>query len=184
MNLVDRVKNILLNPKGEWPIIAGEATTTQALYTGYIMILAAIGPVAFMIRSLGFGGIGIVEAIITYILSLIMVYVVALIADMLAPTFGGEKNMMQSLKLVAYSCTATWLAGIFHLLGLLGGLLSLVALCYALYTFFLGVPAMKKCPADKAVPYTVVVVVCVLVLGAIIGALMRAMFWGGVGMGM
>ena len=184
MNLVDRVKNILLSPKEEWPKIAGEATTTQSLYTGYIMILAAIGPIAFIIRSLGFGGIGIAAAIVTYIVSLVMIYVVALIVDMLAPTFGGEKNILQSLKLVAYSCTATWLAGIFHLLGFLGGLLSLLALCYALYTFFLGVPVMKKCPAEKAVTYTVVVVLCVLVLGAIIGALMRSLFWGGAIMGM
>jgi hypothetical protein len=52
MSIVDRVKNILMSPKTEWPVIAGEATTTQALYTGYIMILAAIGPVALLLRSM------------------------------------------------------------------------------------------------------------------------------------
>ena len=48
-----------------------------------------------------------------------MIYLMALIVDALAPTFGGEKNFMQSLKLVAYSYTAAWLAGIFQLLGCL-----------------------------------------------------------------
>ena len=51
MNLVDRVKNILLAPKDEWPKIAPESETTQSMYVGYIMILAAIGPIAILLRS-------------------------------------------------------------------------------------------------------------------------------------
>ncbi len=103
MSIVDRVKNILLSPKTEWPVIAGEATTTQSLYTGYIMILAAIGPVAMLLRSVG---LGITGALVAYIVALAATYIMALIVDALAPTFGGEKNFMQSLKLTAYSYTA------------------------------------------------------------------------------
>src|SRR5262249_35727549 len=158
----------------------GEEATVASLYTGYIMILAAIGPIAMLIRSF----YGAVAAIIGYIIALVMLYVVALIVDALAPTFGGEKNFIQSLKLVAYSCTAVWVAGIFQLLGLLGGIVGLIALIYSLYTFYLGVAPLKKCPQDKAVGYTVVVIICILVLGAVIGALMRSMFWGGMSMSM
>ena len=42
MNLVDRVKNILLQPKEEWLAIDRESHTVQGLYTGYVLILAAI----------------------------------------------------------------------------------------------------------------------------------------------
>lgn len=175
MNLVERVKNILLSPKDEWPKIAGETETTQSLYTGYIMILAAIGPIAILIQSLA---VGAISAIVFYLVSLGICYVVALIVDMLAPTFGGEKNFMQSLKLTAYSYTAAWVGGIFQLLGLLGGLLGLLAALYSLYTFYLGVTVMKKCPPEKAVPYTVVVVLCILVAGAVIGALLRPTMFG------
>ena len=175
MSMIDRVKNILMSPKTEWPTIAGETTTTQALYTGYIMILAAIGPIAMLLRSMV---VGVAGAIVSYILSLIMIYVVALIVDVLAPTFGGEKNTLQSLKLVAYSCTAVWLAGIFQILGMLAGLFGLVALVYSLYTFYLGVTVMKKVPAEKAVTYTVVVVLCVIVLGALIGSLLQLTMYG------
>jgi Yip1 domain len=181
MNLVERVKGILLSPKEEWPKISAESETTQSLYTGYIMILAAIGPVAMLIGSRIYGVTG---AIVSYIVSLIMIYVVALIVDALAPTFGGEKNLIQSLKLVAFSCTAVWLAGIFQVLGMLAGLLSLLALIYSLYTFYLGVTVMKKCPQEKAVAYTVVVVVCVLVLGAVVGGVLRSTLYGGMTVGM
>ena len=44
--LVDRVKNILLSPKTEWERIDAEPATVKGLYTGYAMILAAIGPIA------------------------------------------------------------------------------------------------------------------------------------------
>ena len=89
MSMIDRVKNILMSPKTEWPTIAGEATTTQQLYTGYIMILAAIGPIAMLLHSTL---TGVVAAIITYLLSLVMLYIVALIVDVLAPTFGEGKG--------------------------------------------------------------------------------------------
>jgi len=176
MNLVDRVKGILLSPKEEWPKIEPEAATVQSLYTGYIMILAAIGPVAMLIHSLA---LGIVGAVVMYVAALAATYVMALIVDLLAPTFGGEKNFVQSLKLTAYSYTAVWVAGILHLIGALGGIIGLLASIYTLYTFFLGVPTMKKCPADKAVAYTLVVVVCGIVLAAVVGSLIMSTIFGG-----
>ncbi len=181
MSIVDRVKNILLSPKTEWPTIAGEAASTQSLYTGYIMILAAIGPIAMLLRSVG---LGVTGAIVAYIVALAAPYIMALIVDVLAPTFGGEKNFMQSLKLTAYSYTAVWLAGVLHLLGALGGVLELLAAVYTLYTFFLGVPVMKKCPQEKALAYTLVVVVCGIVLAAVVGGLMMSTTVGGMSMGM
>jgi hypothetical protein len=177
MALIDRVKNILLTPRTEWPAIAAEPATTQSLYVGYVMILAAIGPVAMAVRG---GILGTTVALLGYAISLGITFVLALIVDALAPTFGGEKNFLQSLKLVAYSYTAAWVAGIFHLLPFLGGLIGLLAAIYAFDTFYLGVPVMKKCPEDKAVAYTIVVAICGLVLGGVVvGALMSVIVGGG-----
>lgn len=186
MNLVDRIKNILLSPRTEWPKIAGEAATVQSLYVGYILILAAIAPLALLIRS---GGALIAAAIAQYVIALVITYLMALIVDTLAPTFNGTKDFTQSLKLVAYSYTAPWIAGVFLLLGgLIGGLIGLLAAIYAWYTFYLGVPVLKKCPAEKAVAYTIVVVLCGIVLAIVLGGvLMSAMFGGamtGAGFGM
>ena len=49
MALLDRLKGILLDPKNEWPKIAAEAATTQSIYTGWVMIFAAIGPLAMLV---------------------------------------------------------------------------------------------------------------------------------------
>jgi hypothetical protein len=181
MALVDRVKNILLTPKTEWPKIAEEEETAQSIYTGYVMILAAIGPIAMAIVG---GAIGATVAVVSYGISLGVIFLLALIIDALAPTFGGEKNFVQSLKLIAYSYTAAWVAGIFHLLPFLGGVIGLLAAIYAFYTFYLGVPVMKKCPGDKAVGYTIVAAICAFVLGALITGLVMTTIGGGAGMGM
>jgi len=90
--------------------------------------------------------------------------VLAVIVDALAPTFGGTKDFVASLKLVAYSYTAAWLSGVFLLLGMLGYLLTLVATIYAFYTFVLGAPVLGKSSSEKAIPFTLVVVLCAIVL--------------------
>lgn len=184
MALIDRVKNILMSPRTEWPKIAEEPATISSLYTGYILILAAIGPLAIALRL---HALGIGVAIVSYLIALAISYVLALIVDALAPTFGGQKNFIQSLKLVAYSYTAAWVAGIFHLLPWIGGVLGLVAAIYSFYTFYLGAPIMMKATAEKAAGFTIVVVICGLVLGVVVsGLLMSALFGGAMmtGMGM
>jgi hypothetical protein len=188
MNLVDRVKRILLSPRTEWEVIDAEQTTPAALYTGYIAPLAAIGPIAQLIGSTVFGiplplmgtyrvplGSALTGAIIGYVLTLVGTYVLALIIDALAPTFDGQRNQIQALKVAAYSSTAAWLAGIFALIPLLG-FLGLVGL-YSLYLLYLGLPVLMKTPREKALPYTAVVILAAIVLFIIIG-MIAARFTG------
>jgi hypothetical protein len=170
MNLVERIRGILLEPRNEWTKIAAEPATVQSIYTGWVMILAAIGPLALLVSMHS-----IQIAIAQYVLALIITFVLALIVDTLAPSFGGTKDFVASLKLTAYSYTAAWLAGIFNLLGILGGVVTLVATIYAFYTFFLGAPVLKKSSAEKAVPFTLVIVLCGIVLGLLAGYVFSGM---------
>jgi Yip1 domain len=183
MALIDRVKNILLAPKAEWPVIAGEPATVQSLYVGYIMILAAIGPVALALQ-VGLFGMGLGIAVIAYAVGLAIVYLMAWIIDALAPTFGGEKDFVKSLQLIAFSYTAAWVAGIFHLMPMVGSLLALAAGAYSVYTFYLGAPVMRKCAPEKAVVFTIVVVLGGIVVGAVLFNLLLAVIGGGSMMGM
>ncbi len=194
MNIIARVKEILLTPKPAWSVIETEETSTATLYTQYIMILAAIPPVAGFIGMSLFGvsgfGVsmrvpvmsGLIQMVLGYGLSLAMVYVAALIANALAPTFGGQKSEIQALKLVAYSGTAAMVGGIFSLIPALG-VLGLVAALYSLYLLYLGVPTLMKVPQEKVLRYTAVLVVCVMVVGAIAAAILGTVS-GGPMMGM
>ena len=181
MALIDRVKNILLKPKETWPQIAAEGGDVASLFTGYVMILAAIPAVSRFIgfSIVGVGGFGlsyrvpilagIIQMIVGYILSLVMVFVLALIVNALAPTFGGTKNQVQATKLVAYGCTAGFVGGVFTLLPMLG-ILGLIAGLYSIYLIYTGMTPLMRNPPDKSGAYTAVVIVCAIVAGIVIFA--------------
>ena len=185
MNLVERVKGILLNPNQEWQTISGETSGIAEIYKSYIFILAAIGPVASIIGmsivgiSLPFVGsfripitTAVASAIVHYVLTLAGVYVLAVIIDALAPTFLGEKNMNQAFKVAAYSSTPGWLVGIFTIIPALS-ILGILGL-YGLYLLYLGLPVLMKSSKEKSTGYTVAVVVAALVIFLVIGLVSRA----------
>jgi hypothetical protein len=176
--LVARAQNILLRPKAEWQVIAAEPATTQSLFTGYAMILAAIPALArlvwgFMPHCTILGCItfspiaAVVSAVVYYIVALVGVFVIGLIIDALAPSFDGEKNQVQAMKVAVYSYTAAWLAGVFIVVPFVGGLLTLLGL-YSLYLLYAGLPQLMKSPEAKSLGYTVVVVVLAIVVSVLV----------------
>jgi hypothetical protein len=183
VSIVERAKNICLSPNTEWPVIAAEPTTTGTLITGYVVPLAAIGAVAGFLggsligRSLPYLGTyrvslatGLVFALFTFCMAIVSVFLVSLVINALAPTFGGEQNSTQALKVAVYSYTPAWIAGALQILPLLGIFVIFAAL-YGLYLLFLGLPRLMKCPEDKALGYTAVVVVCAIVLSVIVASI-------------
>ncbi|HET6264631.1 MAG TPA: Yip1 family protein [Usitatibacter sp.] len=182
MNLVDRVKNILITPKKEWARIDGENHTVAGLYTQYVMILAAIPAVCSFIgfSVVGYSGLGatyripmnagISNMVLSYVLSLGAVYVMALVIDALAPNFGGEKNFQQAIKVAAFFPTAAWVAGIFSLIPALA-ILGILGSLWSLYLLYCGLEPLMKAPEDKSVAYTVVVIIVAIVLSVVIATI-------------
>ena len=105
---------------------------------------------------------GLVQLVVGYLLSLGIVWVLALIVNALAPTFGGSKNFVAALKVIAYGSTAGFVGGVFSLLPALGWL-GLLAALYSIYLIYTGLPVLMRCPSARAGAYTAVVVVCSLV---------------------
>ena len=182
MDLVARVKGILLNPKAEWPAIEREPGDAGYLLTNYVAIVAAIPPICAFIGTsiVGFGpfriGIfsGLIRAIVTYILTLVGVWIVAYIIDFLAETFGGKRDFNNAMRVSAYAPTAAWLAGVFSIIPALSflGILGL----YSFYLLYTGLGALMRPPQDKAVIYTVAVVVCVIIVWVVVFSIPAALF--------
>ena len=184
--LVDRVKNILVTPKTEWPRIDAEPASIASIYTGYVLILAAIGPVAMLIGQQVFGigafgytwkpsiGSSVATAVLSYILSLVAVYVSALVINALAPTFGGTQDQVKAFKVAAYASTAGWLAGIFGIIPMLAWL-ALIGALYGLYLLYVGLPILMRVTQDKAIGYIVVVIVVNIVLYFVIAMLVATL---------
>jgi hypothetical protein len=195
--LIARVKGILLTPKTEWPVIAAEPATPASLYTGYILLLAAIPAVCQFLKLGVFGyslpflgtmhigmGWALSAAIKAYLAALIGVYVVALIVNALAPTFGGHKDQVQALKVVTYAYTAGWVAGIGMLLPGLGTLFVVAGIVYGVYLLYLGLPPLMKCPPEKATGYAAVSIIVAIVVSVVLGLLLGGVLGSGGRMGL
>jgi hypothetical protein len=184
-SLVDRARNIVTRPKSEWAVIDAEPSTIGDIYRRYVVILAAIPAVAMAVGLLLFGinlifvtirpsaGYILSNAIVQYVMTLVGCYVLALIIEALAPTFGGVKNRTQAFKLAAYSYTPAWIAGIILLMPSLA-ILVLIASVYGLYLLYLGLPILMKSAADKTAVYFAAIVAAAIVLYIVIGAVTGA----------
>src|SRR5881396_1468429 len=117
MSLRDRVKNILMQPRREWRVIAREPSSVAELYLSYVAPLAAIGPLASVVglSVIGYGS-PVTARYRVALGSLIGVYVLAFVIDRLTPIFSGWEDKAQAFKLAAYSSTAAWLAGVFRVI--------------------------------------------------------------------
>jgi len=181
--LQTRATNIIRTPATEWPVIAGESTQVARLYTEYIAPLAAIPVVAgfigltlmratvpgLSVRRFGLSS-GFSYMVVQYLLSLVAVYVAAAVIEWLAPKFKSSGSRLDALKLVAYSCTPAWLAGIFAIVPVLG-ILAIVGFIYAIYLFYLGLPHLMKTPADQVVIYMIASAVVIIVLNVVLGSI-------------
>jgi hypothetical protein len=186
-SIVDRAKAIILTPRDEWPKIALESTPQGDILRGYVLPLAAIGPLASFVGSqvFGYGLLGfsyrpgliwsLSNAVLSFVMAIVSVFVLTFIADFLAPKFDGVSNRANAFKLVAYSYTAGWLAGVFGLFPALF-IFSFLGL-YSLYLIYTGATPLMKVPQEKAVGYTAVTILCAVLL-AIVAAPITAAITG------
>ncbi len=161
-----------------------------SLYIPYVLVLAAIGPVAML---LGGGGTGFFRfssafllrvAVWQYVSSLVSVALFALVINFLAPHFSATRDQTQAFKTAVYASTAAWVGAVGGVLGLgLGALLGLAGAVYSIYLLYLGLPHTMKAPAEKATTYTVVIIVVCIVISILLSVLGRGFGMSAMGVG-
>jgi len=174
MNLMSRVKNIMLRPDSEWPVIADEPGGVTYLFTRYVAILALIPALAGFIGysvigvSVSAGTFrvplvpGLINMLLSYVFTFVIVYAVALVVDALAPSFRAERNFPNALKLSVYSFTPVWLAGLFILIPGMS-FLSILGL-YGLYLIWTGLTPLMGSPRDKSFVFALTVLLAAIVV--------------------
>lgn len=167
MQLLSRIKGLIVRPQTEWTLISEEKTSIFELYRNYIAILALLPPFAAFFGSWLFGfsygaqgvmhpvfGAGLYRAFVQYLLSLPAFFLVAFVISAIAPHFEGKTDDRRALMLTAYAYTPVWLASLF---GLLPGLRWLDVLgFYGIYVFSVGVPTMMRVPKENLDVFTLV----------------------------
>jgi hypothetical protein len=193
-----RICDILLRPKYTWPQIKNDATGIVEVLTGYVLILSAIYPICGVIgltlgRKIAEPDTGVygipfrfvlIGAAIWYALVLVVFYVAALIINALAPSFGSKQNIVNAYKLVVYSATPLFVAGILNIIPALGILVFLFSL-YGFYLLYVGMPVMLETPREKQLGSFAATLIIMTVLflcarwisGAVMTAMWRPVLW-------
>lgn len=187
--LLERARNILLQPASEWQRIRDEFATVGAIYGRYVVPLAGFAALCQVVghllwgKSVPFLGKIIVSpsqavrgGLAFFVGQLVAVYVLALIIDALAPTFGGRRNQVQAVKVAAYAGTASWVAGVFVLVP--GGQWLTLLGFYSLILLYLGVGPVMSAPRDRALGYATLSITSAIVLYLVVTAVAAAFLPG------
>ena len=189
MNLLNHVIGIIIKPKHEWEVIKGESISTNQLFTGYVAILALIPVIANFIGSC-FIGVkladfmgssfsykvpivnGLIYAVISYVMAFVGVYVSAFIINALAPKFESTQNMNNALKLVAFSYTPIWIAGVSGILLQTLRFLDIFGL-YSLYLIYLGIEPMMDTSYANRTFYLLIVLLVLIVVYVVVDEVLK-----------
>ena len=192
--LLARIRNIVADPRTEWPLIATEPGDPLRLFVGYVAVLAAIPAICGFIGSSLVGVsvsvgrlhdpllLGLLRAFISYLFSFVIVYLTALAIHVMAPLFQTGRNFNNALKLAVYSFTPVWLIGIVLMIPGLR-FLSILGL-YAIRLLWAGLPPLMGTPRPKVLPYAIAIMaaafVITLAMAVIQAAVTTLPFRGGV----
>ena len=178
--LIEKVKKILLTPSAAWAEIKAEETTIQSIIKNYLMYLVAIPVIATFIGRVFVGYPivgpripffrGLIWAVFAYVIYLVILYASALIVNALAPSFNAIKNTVSAFKLVAYSATASLVVSVVSIIPYLSPI-ALLGLIYSIYLFYAGLPVMMENPKEKTVPYAIVSILAMMVVGFILSGI-------------
>jgi hypothetical protein len=184
MEIVERIKSILVSPKTEWQTVEAENAPHTKVFTAYVVPLALIPAIAAFV---GYGLIGysvfgvhvhsvswgIRQAAVQYLAMLGGVYLTAFVISALAENFGARKDFDRAFSLVAYSYTPMFAGGVFCLLPSLSWLASLAGL-YGLYLLYIGLQPMMKAPAEKQTQYFVISLIVTVAVSAALSFILAA----------
>jgi len=182
VNLPRRVAGILTNPRSEWRVIADERDDVGTICRSYIGILALVPGVSVLAgiammggRFLGIAGLttAVTAVFVSWFIALGSSIAVAVIIEKLAPAFNSDGDLAQALKLVAYSSTPVWLAGISYFFVALGPII-VIAWAWAVYLFFMGATPVMNTPRSQVVPFVLVSVLAVVVVNIVLRAIFAA----------
>ena len=175
MDIVARAKGLLLDPRKEWGLIAGEPADLVGLIKDYVLKLSGAAAVASFIGALmmslgrvGFGSL-LVSSILGFLLGLVGIFVLSKIIEILAPKFGAPEDPAAAVRLAVYAPTASWVGGLFMIIPWIGWIPALVGAVYSLYLFYIGTPIVTRVPPERVLTFALSVFGVAILVNIVIG---------------
>ncbi len=173
-----RVKEIVTNPTGFWPIVKTERQDIPTIYKEYLYVLAAFVPIAQLILGV-YAGQGIFSALVSagvhYGIGLGYFYCLALLVEAIAPRFNCAPTREDAFRWVAFSAFPVLAGSAFLILvplfGVIASMLCVAAGFYSLFILWQGAPEMLGVPGEQRGPLFICIVGSVILFGLLLQAI-------------
>lgn len=182
--LISRIWGLFLHPNKEWELIQREQANRSRPYLIYLLLLAAIPPLAGYIGAtqtgwqIGDGAITkltvestIPLCIAAYLAIVIGIYATGIAINWMGATYTDlDKGDFSGLGLAIYSSIPLLVlsvVGVYPVIWL--GLITLVvAACYSAYLLYKGVPILFQIPPDRGVMFASAILTFALVIAVVL----------------
>jgi hypothetical protein len=190
--MLSHIVGLFINPKKEWQAIHDSACSVTKCYLSYVLILAAIPPVAGYFGTTLFGWqfgaraavklsheSALTIAITYYVVMLVGVFTMGAMIQWMGKTYGTEQPLSRTVTLAAYTATPLFLVGIFELVPILwvNFLVGLPALGYTVVLLYIGLPIMMGISEEKGFLFSSAVLAVGLV-ALVTMMVATAILWG------
>ncbi len=188
--MLSHIFGLFINPKKEWQAIHDSECSVTRCYISYVLILAAIPPVAGYFGTTMFGWqlgardavklaheSALIIAVAYYLVMLVGVFTMGVMIQWMGRTYGAEQPLARTVSLAAYTATPLFLVGIFELVPVIwiNFLVGLPALGYTVVLLYTGLPIMMGISEEKGFLFSsavlavgLVALVCMMVATAIL----------------
>lgn len=189
MSILERARDLIINPRVTWQEIKDEKVEPQNLFYNYAaplaLIPAVVGLIVLTIIGIRLPSGGHVRApfleaflggLIGFAFNLLSVYIAALITRQLAKYFQSKQDLDASVKLAVYAMSPAWLVSVFSLVPPLG-ILTMLSV-YGIYLFVLGMPVLLETPAPKVWLYALTVLTLSLLVHIVLSLVLVGLVYG------
>ena len=160
-----RAYQLIIQPDKTWREIKGESPEIKSLFIKYALPLMLLPLFSSIVRILVARGPFItfsfisnllVGALANYVLSAAALLLAGWLVSVLAQYFSSRTELSLTMKVIIYSMTPVWLAGLFNLVPRLA-VLSILGL-YSTFLLYVGLPIILETPPDKHTAFAAAVI--------------------------
>lgn len=183
--MINNVLGLMISPRKQWQQIAAEATSSMTAAMLYILVLAAIPAVAWYYGTTQVGWtVGDGESIrltedsgriligLFYLTMVASLCFIGYMIHWMSQTYGADSSVTKGIVIAGYTATPLFIAGAVGFLPVfwLALTIALVAIGYAVYLLYLGIPIIMRIPEERGFLFaSAVIAVCMVILMTIMG---------------
>ncbi len=175
--LINTVKEIVVEPKNAFTKRKEEKEPWMNLLVNYVLILVAISALGSFLGMIRWSASWAIRSLIMQLIIGVVNFIILMyLMQALSKSFEGNGDLEQSAKTIAYSLTPLWVASFLRFIPVLGWLIALAGLVYSLYVLYHAILIFMDVPKDKSVGYEIIFIIVSIVVMAVVGITLGAIF--------